>query len=396
MFVEASNDMLPWFKRAREFGYRCVVCGTDKSKEMARDADAYYDMPYSDRNGCIAIAEREKVDGVIGGGDQSALTAAYVAKALLLPGNDPKGMERMMNKQEFRELQKELGLAHPEFVYASELNSFIEKVRGMTFPIIVKPGQMSSSRGVKVFNSFDHNSLAEHFIYCRGLSYNDVVCAEQYFEILERVVYEFNPFINGDKMIWSGNMIDIHSRYCPEVPSGGSWPMPILPQMRQKAENDILKVLLATNFKFGEVNVESFFTSEGDFVILEVNPRRCGGGVQKYIQYSSGKDYIGMLVSLAVGDSSFFDEQFKKTICQVNPISAFAVYSNSARVFNDIEVDEELKPYLYETYLCVDKGSTTRACQNYHDKIGTMVFHFPSTDIQKQYIYRMEDFVQVI
>lgn len=44
LFVEASLDLLPWFRRAKDFGYRCIVCGTDSSKEMARDADVYYEM----------------------------------------------------------------------------------------------------------------------------------------------------------------------------------------------------------------------------------------------------------------------------------------------------------------------------------------------------------------
>ena len=69
MFVEASNDMLPWFRRARKFEYRCVVCGTDGTKEMAREADAFYNASYFDRQKCIDIARKERVDGVIGGGD---------------------------------------------------------------------------------------------------------------------------------------------------------------------------------------------------------------------------------------------------------------------------------------------------------------------------------------
>lgn len=395
MFVEASNDMLPWFKRAREFGYRSVVCGTDDSKEMAREADAYYVASYSDRQKCIEIARKERVDGVIGGGDQSALTAAYVAKALSLPGNDPEGLERMMNKQKFRQLQKELGLKAPDFVYASELDSFLEQVQKLSFPVIVKPGQMSSSRGVKVFHSFEKNALSEHFILCKGLSYNEVVCAEQYLEIPDGVDYEFVPFVCGERVIWAGDMLNFHSRFCREVPSGGFWPMPIPQDMRQKAENDILMILRATNFKFGEVDVESFFTPDGDFIILEINPRRCGGGMQKYIQYSSDKDYVGMLVSLSAGDPSFFDKQYE-TAVSTNPISVFFVYSDTERVFNDIYVAEELNPYLSEICFLKEKGSSACACRNFYDALAKAVFHFPSTDIQKKYVYRMEDLVKAI
>lgn len=387
--------MLPWFLRAREYGYRCVVCGTDGSRQMAREADAYYQMPYSDRQGCIAVAEREKVDGVMGGGDMPALTAAYVAKALSLPGNNPEGMERLINKQEFRKLQRELGLPAPDFIYASDSESFLEQISGMTFPIIVKPGQMSSSRGVRVFRTFDRDALTKQFDYCKGISNNNFVCAETYLSLPGRMSLEFNPILCGDRAIWAGDMTNIHSAFNPEVPSGTSWPMDIDAGRKEKAHSDIMRIIKASGMGLGEMDIESVFTENGDFIILEVNPRRCGGGLQEPILHASGIDHIGIQVALAVGDRSVFDEAYKKPE-QIEPVSAVFVFSHKECVFNGIEISEELKPYLIRTSLFKPEGSIVGPCGNFRDAVGRLLFHFPSAEVQKRFFCNNEEYINVI
>ena len=61
----------------------------------------------------MAIAKDEKVDGVISNSEAAMLIVAYVAEQLGLPGNSVRGIEQLVSKTEFRQLQRNAGVYAP-------------------------------------------------------------------------------------------------------------------------------------------------------------------------------------------------------------------------------------------------------------------------------------------
>ena len=95
-----------------------------------------------------AVRASEGVDGILALGDRPAVTAAYVARGLGLPYNDPASVEACRSKLRMREVFREAGLRVPWF-RSIKLEPVPEpSLLGISYPCVLKPLTLSASQGV--------------------------------------------------------------------------------------------------------------------------------------------------------------------------------------------------------------------------------------------------------
>lgn len=88
------------------------------------------------------------VVGVLGVDDDTTFVAAHIAAELRLLGNDPVATDTVRNKRSQREALKDADLPVPWFVSAGLEEDPRELVRRISFPCVLKPVNLSASRGV--------------------------------------------------------------------------------------------------------------------------------------------------------------------------------------------------------------------------------------------------------
>ena len=104
--------------------------------------------------------ETRSIMGVVAVGDRPALVAALVSKAMLLPGNSPDAVRIAGNKLLTRSRLRDEKLPSPWFVALPTDTSVDDLPNKVEFPCVVKPLNMSGSRGVVRVNSLKELSAA--------------------------------------------------------------------------------------------------------------------------------------------------------------------------------------------------------------------------------------------
>ena len=201
MVISSSIDgrLLTAVETARELGIRTVACVRKGDDGPAANADRYYTADGDETDRLLEIAKKEKIDGVLGVWDRSALSAAVIAEELGLPGNRPECVKSLLEKGRFRRLQKEAGVFSPGYFETDTGKGLTEKCAGLHFPIIMKPVLCSSSFGQTVL--YDEKELIPAFEKAVSYSGNGAVIIEEYIGNDSLRILETDVFLVGDDIL---------------------------------------------------------------------------------------------------------------------------------------------------------------------------------------------------
>ena len=396
MIMSASLDgrLITAVDAAQEFGYKTVACVREEDDVSIVKADRCYAVG-NDTAKLLEIAKKEAVDGVLGMWDKTALPAAVIAEGLGLPGNSPGCVTSLLEKGRFRSLQKEAGVFCPGFFETDTRQGLEEKCAGLHFPIIMKPVLCSSSFGQTTL--YDENGLIPAFEKAASNSRNGSVCVEEYIEQDSLRILEADIFLVGDDILWDG------LRWCWRFPEAPLRPVldsyPVSLDSRQEAEfkSAVKKVLAASGARLGEFNVEGFFTEEGRFFIIEINPRPAGYYNQQDIQLFCGVDYSKLLVSTAVGDLSYYEElkHFKR---QRRYMLSYAVFSFKPGIVDHLYIDPSVRDSLL-TFRAFPGGEPGTYIEDIHADnrpVGMAILGFSSEEAMEAAKRNIRDLVYVV
>ena len=394
MILGATVVQMPLINMAKSFGYYVAVCDWTTTSPGIAVADSHHQVNILDKDLVLKAAKEEKIDGIISNYDPAMPIVAYVSEQLGLIGNSSDGIETLNSKAKFRALQRESGLYFPQSITSVELEDFMSQVSSLTYPIIIKPCKSSATRGTKKFEKFDERGLKESFEECHKLSVNDIVCAEEYVEMPSLNIIDGDVFVYGDDIIWDGMFMSTRSPYAPMVPTTQTYPLSVKPEQYNIVKESLTAIFKNAGVKFGEYNVEMYFNKDGKLFVIEINPRQGGNGIPSAILRHCGIDFTKLLVTLAVGDTFYYEEvknlQYDKILICRHP-----VYCHETGTFKEISIAEEIKQYISGIEILKQNGDEIRGCVNALDEVGFINLEFDSNEVQLKYAYNLEKYITV-
>jgi biotin carboxylase len=155
-----------------------VVVGSERPSPLAarspgRALQLDLDDPEAGRRAIEEFARRHPLDAIVPVDDGSTLVAAAGAAALGLPHNRFEAVAASRDKARLRELLAAAGLNTPRFrVWPADADP--EEVPSATFPVVVKPVDLSGSRGV--IRADDPDGLAAAFARVASIVRSPDVC----------------------------------------------------------------------------------------------------------------------------------------------------------------------------------------------------------------------------
>ena len=327
-------------KTAHEIGLRAVMCAEEYDAALAEAADAYYAADWRDTEELLRIAKAEKTDGAVGLCDPAMVPAAHITEALGLAGNTPECMESFISKEGFRALQKRTGVFCPDSVTAYNAEELTAKSAELKFPVIIKPMLCSSSHGMTVAG--DPAGIEKAFPEASEYSRNGLVCAEEYIQNDSLRIIEADVFLFEGDIIWDGVRWCYRLESAPLRPAYDVYPAEMTEEETAEFRASVAAVLKGSGARIGEYNVEGFFTAEGRFFIVEINPRQAGIYNPLDIKAYCGVDLTKLLLTTAVGDRSYYEElkDFTRTR---NNILAYSVFSIEGGVLDHIHTDPSIR-----------------------------------------------------
>ena len=332
-------------KTAKALGYYTVFCGDRPDDIIAELADECHEIDWEDPSSLLKITADAKADGIVGLCDKAMIPVARVSTELGLIGNSPESIEILLSKNKFRKLQKKAQVFCPGHVVVHNKEELDQAALPLRFPLIVKPELCSSSFGQTVVN--DMEELKAAFSEASANSRNSSVCVEEFVEHKSLRARELDVFLLGDEIVWDGLRDSYRVERAPLRPIYDVYPAELTEEEAGRIKETVEVVLKESGVRIGHYNIEGYFTEDGDFFVIEINPRPSGYYNPQHIHYFCGVDLTKLLVTTAVGDNSYFESQKTLPKTRRNMIT-YSVFSDREGILDHVHIDPSLSDKLVE------------------------------------------------
>lgn len=388
-------NQLPLFQAAKQMGYRTVLLDEKSDVACKGYADEYHQGIISDPDNVISLLREVKINGIVSNTESLMQCLSIVQRKLDLCSNPPAAVEKLIDKYQFRQMEKEVNLFAPNIIRVScleEANDFLTFSR---IPSILKPEESSGSRGTYVLQSKD-DLTEEKFNDCIKHSRTGVALIEDYINIQDKPAIEAEMFILNGKIEYLCCFRTIRDLTYKTIPQCYCSDTEI-DEVTLKNIYEALEVLVHhIGILWGEYNVELSFTDEGKIFIIEINARQGGMKLPEFVKAFSGIDMNMLLVSTAVRDMKYIHElRGKKCIIDKNVIH-FRLLCENAGYFNGISLDTEARKYLVGEFYYFTKGEYISPAFHSMASVGVLDFKFPSQEIRKKYEKKLFSDVSVL
>ena len=268
-----AHTQVPSIKKAVEMGFYTISCDYLPNNPGHKFSHEYHNVSTTDKEAVLALAKKLKIDGIVCyASDPAAATAAYVSEKMGFPASPYKSVEILSNKDQFRAFMRENGFYCPKAKgYAeNEVQKSLSELTEFSLPVVVKPVDSCSSKGVTVLK--DSSKLKEAIEYALSFSRAKRFIIE---ELFEKVGYQLggDGFSVNGKLVFrcfsNSHMYAIN----PIVPFGESFPYILPKETQTKIHNEFQRVLTLLDMKTGAYNLEARLNKKGDiFFQARIDP----------------------------------------------------------------------------------------------------------------------------
>ena len=290
LLCDGAFSAVPVLFALRDAGFRVAVCGSRPADPGHGLADLSLVIDYGDRDLLLRTVRSEGIDFLVPGcTDVSYLSCAWVAEQLHFPGYDPLDSTTTINrKDKFRELCRAERFPTPRSVLSPS------EVSNLRFPILVKPSDSFSGKGiVKV------NSPAELSQGIEAASAQTDTGSLVFEEFVDGKLYSHSAFLREGRII-----ADFFVReYCTVHPyqvNSSHLCIDLGPDIIEGLRQWLEAFASVLDLADGLVHTQ-FISERMGFHLIEVT-RRCPGDLYALlIEKSTGVDYAGMYAAAFCG-----------------------------------------------------------------------------------------------
>ena len=333
LVLAGSWSQVMLINQLRERGIETVLADNNPNATAVKYADKFVKANILDVDVIKKIAIEEKVDFLITVcADQVLLTVAKVSEDLGLPCYiDYDTACKVSDKSYMKDIFSKNGIPTSKHVFMSKLD--FEKLEGMEFPLVVKPVDAYSSKGVR--KAMDKNELEQFFNEASEISRSGVVIVEEYVEGVELTCdYEvidgkaqLLSVSNTEKVNYKDRFLAFRTRY----------PASVSEETVRRVANIGQMIATAFNLKDTPMLVQ-LLTDDKKESVLEFCARTGGGAKYLLIKAATGFDPIKAVIDLTLGNP--VTTKGIKGVSKLVTNEFLYAYSG---VFDHLEGFEELK-----------------------------------------------------
>lgn len=286
----------------RSRGITTVLADYYENPVARPHADIFYQISTLDVPAITKLAIDEKVDFLITVcTDQALLTVAYVSQQLGLPCYiDYETARNVTNKSYMKDIFEKKGISSAKFRVMGQLDE--QQISHLRYPLIVKPVDCNSSKGVKKVTCLEE--LRPAFADAVQFSRTDTAIVEEFIE---------GPELSVDVYVEDGVANILAISELDKIPAKDKFVI-----FRSKAPIDLSSAVIAHIQKTAQQIADAFglknspmliqMISDGQQVyVLEFSARTGGGEKFITIKKLSGFDVVKAVVDLTLGTKPHFD-----------------------------------------------------------------------------------------
>lgn len=183
LFIAGGMWQIPLIKYIKSKGHHVTVVDPYLYSPGVKYADKQIECDVRNADEIYTLVKDLKIDFVAS--DQSDISVNTVAKLntkLNLNGNALEVTNRFVNKYEMRIMASHIGIPIPKFAKIENIKELKEFISYSSLPIIIKPADSQSSRGVIKIDDTNKNQLEHLFISSLKFSNCGFIIAEEFVE----------------------------------------------------------------------------------------------------------------------------------------------------------------------------------------------------------------------
>lgn len=294
----------PLILRAKELGYETHVFGWKTGAVGESTADVYHDVNIMDYKTLWEEVQNVNPCGVASIASELAMHPMnYLLRKMGIPCNSIETEKIATNKYLMRCVMRDCGIDGPHFTLVEE--GFDKSyIKDFEYPLIIKPVDLSSSRGVMKINT--ESDLDEAIEYAMGWSKTKQCILEEFIE---------GPEYSGESIAYNGKykLLAVTEKSTTGAPhfveTGHKQPANLSPDVLKRVEDTLYKAFAAMGIRYGAVHPEFKITKEGRICFMEIGARMGGDCIgSDLVPISSGYDYMGMVISCGCGKKPNFEK----------------------------------------------------------------------------------------
>jgi biotin carboxylase len=387
LFLGAAYTQIPIIQEAKNRGWYIITCDYLPNNPGHKLANETYNVSTTDFEGVLQLAKKVNPDLVVAyASDPAAATAAWVSEQLNLPGNSYRSIQLLSEKDLFRKFLAENGFNSPNAITIAKVED-IEKLKSLTFPLIIKPTDSSGSKGVSKVENFSQTKAA--IDYALSFSRKKRIIAEEFIDNDKGDIHG-DGFVINSKLCFCHLGDHIYNLKSNEFnPCGTVWPSCLNNKVIIRIENEVKSIIKLTGYKNGPINIEARINSEGKPYIMEIGPRSGGHFVPQAIEYSSDFNMMKATLDILSGNKVIIPDN-------LNLFSAYyAIHSDIEGILKNLEIKPEVKPYIKEFHQYLQPGEKIRSYMGANAAIGVLLFLFKTRQEMDFYMRNIKKYHKI-
>jgi len=345
LLVGGSHADIPVIQAAQRKGYFVITSGNNPNDLGHQFSDQYCPEDYSDPKKILTLAKKLNIDAICASAnDFSALSCAYTAENLDLPGHDKfKTSLIIHHKNKFRTFALQHGLSVPKAIQVHKGENLNTTDINLTYPLIVKPVDLSGGKGVTKVESKIHLDTAVKKAF--SVSRNDRIVIE---EFIHGSNHGYSTFIKDGKIVFAF-MDDEHYFLNPYLVSGASTSLLYSKQIANKLNKELEILASKLNLTNGLLHVQ-FILKEQTPYIIEICRRTPGDLYIKLVQYATEFNMAKAIVDFSTNNIGNIPP-----IKKIFPITRHCVMGKKTGYIENVEYGQ-LSSKIFDKFIFYKKG----------------------------------------
>ncbi len=287
---------IPLILSAKKLGYHVITTGNRPNELGHLYSDEYYQADYSDIKAMLTLSKQLNISAICACcNDFSALSSAYVAEKLGLPGHDSYEIaKKIHHKDLYRQFALKHNIPSPIAMGFKNIKAAINFIDSLSFPLLIKPVDLTGGKGISIINNITQARPALQKAFSASSAKRIVV--EEY---ITGTRHGFSAFLLNGRIVFFFSDNE-HYFKNPYLVSAASTPSIVSAKIEKKLCLESEKIASLLSLKTGIFHVQ-YILREGEPVIIEICRRAPGDLYLKLVEYSTGVLYSDWIVKASAG-----------------------------------------------------------------------------------------------
>lgn len=376
---------IPLILSTKKLGYYVITSGNRPDELGHRYSDEYQPADFSDPEAILDLAKRLKVSAICACcNDFSALSTAYAAEQLGLPGHDPYRIAQIIHhKDQYRKFALEHGITSPKALGFTNKKDALNNIKSLSFPVIVKPVDLTGGKGMSTIREMREAEAAIEKAF--SISRTKRIVVEE-FVVGSR--HGFSVFLVQGRVVFFFSDNE-HYYLNPYLVSAASVPSIASARVEQKLCAESEKIASLLSLKTGIFHIQYILRGE-EPVIIEICRRAPGDLYVKLVEHATGVDYPSWIVKASAGlDCSGLVHAEPKGF-----FTRHCIMSASVGKVKDIIFDAAVEKQIIDRFMWWKKGDVVSDIMT--AKFGIVFLRFNSMDEMLEKTERMQELIRVV